>query len=316
MDALRHFKHSQTFRLLAQDLEGMLPVTKLSDHLSKLADIILDRVLATVWPQLAPGAPTPPFTLIAYGRLGGKELGYASDLDLIFLYDDPNDEAAALYVRLAQRLIAWLNTGTGAGKLYEVDVRLRPDGESGLLISRFDAFCRYQREHAWVWEHQALTRARFCAGNRDLGTRFEAERETILRLPRDLATLRREELAMRKRMHDAHPPAPGLFDLKHDTGGMIDIEFIVQYLVLGHSHRQPEMTGNMGNIKLLAIGGGLGLIDEVLSSVTAEAYRRYRLRQHALRLSGMEHARVPEQSYGQERAAVGTLWHTVFGDEA
>jgi glutamate-ammonia-ligase adenylyltransferase len=293
----------------------MLPVTKLSDHLSKLADIILDRVLVTVWPQLAPGAPLPPFALIAYGRLGGKELGYASDLDLIFLYDGPNDEAAELYVRLAQRLIAWLNASTAAGKLYEIDVRLRPDGESGLLISRFDAFCRYQREHAWVWEHQALTRARFCAGNRDLGARFEAEREAILRLPRDPVTLRREVLAMRKRMHDGHPSGAGLFDLKHDTGGMIDIEFIVQYLILAHSHRFAQLTANRGNIALLAIMAGLGLIDEVLASVTAEAYRSYRLRQHALRLSGMEHARVPAQSYKQERAAVGTLWRTVFGDQ-
>ena len=314
MDALRHFKHSQTFRLLARDLAGELPLTTVSDHLSALADVVLDATMHHLWSQIDPGGPDPPFALVAYGRLGGKELGYVSDLDLIFLYQDAAEDASERYVRLAKRIIAWLTGTTAAGLLYDVDVRLRPDGEAGLLVSRFDAFCRYQREHAWVWEHQALTRARFCAGDKALGARFESEREAILRLPRELPALRREVSAMRKRIHAGHPNRTESFDLKHDPGGMVDIEFIVQYLVLAHSHRHPELTRNLGNITLLGIAARLGLIDPGPAASAADAYRQYRLRQHALRLNGVDPARVEPTLFAPERAAVRALWQTVLGE--
>ena len=202
----------------------------------------------------------PRFAVIGYGKLGGKELGYASDLDIIFLHDDPHEHAPENYARLAQRLNHWLTTRTGAGVLFETDLRLRPDGASGLMVSSIEAFRRYQRESAWVWEHQALTRARFCAGDAALGAAFEAERRAILKMKRDEAKLRQEVLAMRQKLLDGHPNRGELFDLKHDRGGMIDIEFMVQYLVLAHAHRRPELVANTGNIALLKLAAELGLI--------------------------------------------------------
>src|SRR6185369_1134213 len=178
----------------------------------------------------------PRFAVIGYGKLGGKELGYASDLDLIFLYDPGNDDdhAAEVYARFAQRINVWLSSRTSAGVLFETDLRLRPNGSSGLLVSSLAAFHKYQRESAWTWEHQALTRARFCAGDPAVGAVFEAERKAILCLPRDAAKLAGEVRAMRVTMREGHPNRSELFDVKHDPGGMVDIEFIVQYLVLAH----------------------------------------------------------------------------------
>src|SRR5262249_13959181 len=161
----------------------------------------------------------------------------ASDLDIIFLYDDEDERAGEVYARLAQRMNHWLNSRTSSGVLFETDLALRPSGASGLLVSSVAAFDRYQEESAWTWEHQALTRARFCAGDREVGAKFEATREKILKRNRDLESLKRDISAMRQKMHGAHPNRSGLFDLKHDRGGMIDIEFAVQCLVLGHSHR-------------------------------------------------------------------------------
>src|SRR5262249_38636194 len=171
-----------------------------------------------------------------YGKLGGKELGYASDLDLVFLYDDPDPAAPERYTRLAQRINSWLTSLTAAGRLYDTDLRLRPDGASGLMVSGLAAVPRYQREDAWTWEHQALTRARFIAGDAALGAAFEAEREAILRQLRDAARLRTDIIEMRRRMFAGHPNPGDRFDLKHDRGGMVDVEFTVQYLVLRHSH--------------------------------------------------------------------------------
>jgi hypothetical protein len=176
-------------------------------------------------------------------------LGYASDLDLVFLYDvdtaDPEAEARPeRYARLAQRLITWLTANTAAGQLYDTDLRLRPDGASGLLVSSLAAFRKYQRENAWTWEHQALTRARFVAGDPQLGAAFEAEREAILRMPRGPGPLAADVAEMRRKMAAGHPNRTVLFDLKHDPGGMVDVEFAVQYLVLAHAHQHPELTRN------------------------------------------------------------------------
>src|SRR5690606_1553411 len=200
-------------------------------------------------PRGAAQPPAPPrFAVIAYGKLGGKEIGYASDLDLVFLYDDPTDEAVERYVKLGRRMVSWLSTMTSSGRLYEIDLRLRPDGDAGLLAVSFEGFARYQREHAWIWEHQALSRARFCAGDPTLGARFEEIRREILLRDREADDLRAAVREMRGKIRAGHPNHSGDFDLKHDPGGMVDIEFVTQYLVLLHSRHHPALLDNLGNI--------------------------------------------------------------------
>jgi glutamate-ammonia-ligase adenylyltransferase len=319
MDALRHFQHAQAFRLLVQDVAGHLTVERLADHLSALADTILGATVAHCWRMMrGPEAPPPRFAVIGYGKLGGKELGYASDLDLVFLYDvaqdDPDADAMPQrYARLAQRVNTWLTSMTAAGHLYETDLRLRPDGEAGLIVSSLGAFRRYQREHAWTWEHQALTRARCVAGDPAIGAAFEAERDAILRLPRDTGKLAADVVEMRRRMHDGHPNSTALFDLKHDPGGMVDIEFAVQFLVLAGACAHPALTRNAGNIALLHLAGNLGLAPTDLAHAVADAYRDYRRQQHALRLAGARHARIDAERFAAQRDAVHALWRHVFG---
>ena len=315
MDILREMHHAQIFRLLAQDLAGLQTIEKLSDHLTELADTIVQETLPLVWSKLRNRhCETPRFAVIGYGKLGGKELGYASDLDLVYLYDDPDPEAGENYARLGQRLNTWLASQTPAGILFETDLRLRPNGDSGLLAVSVDSFRNYQLKHAWVWEHQALTRARFCAGDPEVGARFEEIRCEILCQPRDLARLREEVVAMRRKMLDAHASAsPSEFNLKHDPGGIIDVEFIVQYLVLGHAHRHRRLTGNLGNIALLRIAAELGLIPADQATAAGDAYREYRRLQHAKRLSANPRGRVGRDGVARRIAAVNVLWQTVFG---
>jgi glutamate-ammonia-ligase adenylyltransferase len=217
------------------------------------------------------------------------------------------------YARLAQRMITWLTSTTGAGQLYDTDLRLRPDGAAGLLVSSLRAFRRYQHEQAWTWEHQALTRARCVAGDEDVGAAFEAERDAIMRIVRDPAKLATDVLEMRRRMQEGHPNPSTSFDLKHDEGGMIDVEFAVQYLVLAHAHAYPALTRNAGNIALLAMAGELGLVPAALAAAVADAYRDYRRQQHAVRLTGAAHARVDPSPQASRRAAVDALWRHVFG---
>ncbi|MDQ2916509.1 MAG: bifunctional [glutamate--ammonia ligase]-adenylyl-L-tyrosine phosphorylase/[glutamate--ammonia-ligase] adenylyltransferase [Pseudomonadota bacterium] len=317
MDTLRHFQHAQTFRLLAQDLAGQTTVERLADHLSALADTILSATLSRCWSQLH-GTEPPHFAIIGYGKLGGKELGYASDLDLVFLYDaDParsgDDVAPERYARLAQRINTWLTSATGAGRLYETDLRLRPDGAAGLLVSSIRAFERYQREQAWTWERQALTRARFVAGDPRVGAAFEATREGVLRLSRERARLAGDIIDMRSRMAAEHVNRTPLFDLKHDPGGMVDIEFAVQFLVLAFAHSHPELTRNAGNIALLEIAADAALLPRALALEAADAYREYRRLQHRVRLTGAAHARVEPLPQAERRASVDALWAAVFG---
>lgn len=313
LDVLRHFRHAQTFRFAAQDLAGTLPLEKLSDDLSALADVILDAVIRHAWPGVRNRhRETPAFAIIGYGKLGGKELGYASDLDIVFLYNDTAPEAGENYARFGQRINSWLNSLTPAGQLFETDLRLRPDGASGLLVSSIDAFAEYQRGKAWVWEHQALTRARFCAGDAEVGRMFEHIRLEILQQPRNTEKLREEIAAMRQKMHDGHRNNTDLFDLKHDTGGIVDVEFIVQYLVLAHAHDHAGLTANIGNIALLELAGQLGLIDSDLGRQVAGAYRKYRQDQHRERLQGTGIARISDQ-HADVRAAVSALWKDVIG---
>ncbi|HEY5994929.1 MAG TPA: bifunctional [glutamate--ammonia ligase]-adenylyl-L-tyrosine phosphorylase/[glutamate--ammonia-ligase] adenylyltransferase [Gallionellaceae bacterium] len=309
MEALRLFQHSQTFHLLAMDLQGLLPLEILSDHLSDLADLILRHVLAMCWDSLG-HSKAPHFAVIAYGKLGGRELGYASDLDLIFIYDDDVPDAGVNYAKLAKRINAMLSSYTASGRLYEVDLRLRPNGESGLLVSSVAAFSDYQLQHAWTWEHQALTRARFCAGDAEIGRKFEAIREQVLRSPRDPGKLRQEIVEMRQKMRDGHPNRTPLFDIKHDAGGMVDIEFIVQYLVLAHSHRHAGLTANSGNLALLKRAGELGLIEAALAEEVCVAYRALRAAQHRMRLNNQTECRLPPGE--MDVTAVIALWNKLF----
>ena len=316
MDLMREAHHAKVFRLLTQDLSGLLPLVRLSDHLSELADIMLEEAIKLTWRKvLKRHRDAPRFAIASYGKLGGKELGYASDLDLVFLYDDDAPEAPENYARLATRLNNWLSAQTSAGQLFETDLRLRPNGESGLVVSSMAMFRKYQLESAWVWEHQALTRARFSAGDPVVGRAFEDIRIEVLRQKRDLAKLAEEVLAMRRKMTEAHGTRPEqrdrVFNLKHDPGGLIDVEFIVQFLILGHAHDHPELTGNLGNIALLGIAAELGLIPRPLAEEVREAYREYRRLQHALRLNGQK-SRVEPGLVEDRIAAVRKLWDTVF----
>lgn len=315
MDVLREAHHAQVFRLVCQDMAGLLTVERLSDHLSELADIIVARVLALAWRKLAKKhRETPAFAVIGYGKLGGKELGYASDLDLVYLYDDPAAEAAEIYTRLGLRINTWLSTRTAAGILFDVDLRLRPNGEAGLVATSFEAFRKYQYESAWLWEHQALTRARFVAGEAALGAAFEDLRKEILCLPREPAKLREEVLAMREKMR-ANLAGPGgeIFDLKHDPGGLVDVEFIVQYLILAHAWRYPQLTGNLGNIALLKIAAECSLIPPALAEAARNAYREYRRLQHGRRLDNLDN-RVERAPLIPHIEAVRALWRCVFGE--
>ena len=206
-----------------------------------------------------------------------------------------------------------MSSRTAAGLLFEIDLRLRPNGNAGMLVSSLKGFIAYQEESAWVWEHQALTRARFAAGDPGIGARFEAERRQLLARPRDRAGLRDEVIAMRRKMHEGHPNRSALFDLKHDSGGMVDIEFIVQFLVLAHAHEHPELLDNAGNIALLGRAAAAGLIDATLAAQVADAYRHFRKLQHGLRLNDAQYARVDPIEVAGQRAAVTRLREAVFG---
>jgi len=313
LDVLRLAQQEQTFHLLAMDLQGMLPLETLSDHLSDLADLMLRHVLRLSWTTVRKRhRDDPKFAIVSYGKLGGKELGYASDLDLIFLYDDDHPDAQENYARLAQRINTMLGSYTSSGRLYETDLRLRPNGASGLLVSSTEAFAQYQQNQAWVWEHQALTRARFSAGDARVGATFEQIRRQVLCQPRELATLRNEILAMRKKMHDGHPNDSSLFDIKHDDGGMVDIEFMVQYLVLAYAHQYPQLTANVGNLALLKLAGEFGLIPVDISEQTRTLYRTLRQTQHKMRLNNLSPCRIEQGVI--DTAPCRKLWERLFGD--
>jgi glutamate-ammonia-ligase adenylyltransferase len=320
MNLMRDAQHQVSFQLLAQDLEGVLTVEKLADQLSALADMLLAETIGRVWPlvqpknQSAAELPAPRFAVIAYGKLGGKELGYASDLDLVFLYDDPRDDAGEIYAKLGRRMSSWLATMTSSGRLYEIDLRLRPDGDAGLLAVSLDAFAQYQLKHAWAWEHQAITRARFAAGDAEVGAHFEKIRRQVLLMPRDAAKMKDDVKSMRQKIGAGHPNASNQFDLKHDRGGMVDVEFVTQYLVLCHAATHPVLLDNLGNIALLGLAAQAGLIPKDLAAQSANAYRIFRKVQHELRLEGAEKARISPDQFVSERAAVRTLWNTVIGD--
>ena len=316
-DLLRHFKQAQMFRLIAQDIARNLALETLSDHLSDLADCLLDIAVSAAWRGVkTKHRDAPLFCVVAYGKLGGKELGYGSDLDIIFLYDDTHTDAAEQYGRLAQRLNSWLTTYTSAGMLYDTDLRLRPDGASGLLVSSVAAFAEYQAGHAWLWEHQALTRARFCAGDAQVGAAFEKIRSEVLRKERPLGEIQRDVRDMREKMRQGHPNPSALFDIKHDAGGLVDIEFIVQYLVLGFAHRHESLVANVGNIALLEMSGTLGLIEAERAHRVAASYRELRRLQHRAWLDGQTQARVEQQIVAPYAEPVIGLWENLIASSA
>ncbi len=319
MNLLREAHHARLFKLLIADLEGRFSVERLADHLSALADSTLEIAIEEAW-KTVPGAfrEIPRFSIVAYGKLGGKELGYASDLDLVFLYQDDHPDAEKIYVRFARRLMNWLTITTSSGNLFDIDMRLRPNGESGMLVCSLDSFEKYERNEdgtgAWLWEYQALTRGRFVAGDPEIGRAFESIRKEILCMDREPQKTAVEVLKMRKRMEDGHPNNSQLFDVKHDRGGMVDIEFMVQYIVLAHSRQHPEFVNNFGNIKLLSMAEEAGLLPEGYGLALGDAYRRYRKYQHEFRLNAPESmpVRAEEEMFSKEIELVRKTWNLIF----
>ena len=313
MDVLRHFQHTQVFRLAVQDLAGLWTVEALSDQLSSLADTILAAAIPCVWADTPKThTDTPQIGIIGYGKLGGKELGYTSDLDLVYVYEDPHPDAPDIYGRFARRLTNWLSAATGAGTLYDVDLRLRPNGDSGFLACSVTAFEKYQRESAWTWEHQSLTRARFITGFEKVGQAFDTIRAEILTQARDLPALAQEIIAMREKMFTTHPPKDE--DVKYARGGVVDVEFIVQYLILAYANKLPQLLDNYGNIALLHIAADAGLISHTLADQARTAYRFYRQQQHNTRLRDADKVEINEEVMGYYQS-VRELWAQVFGEE-
>lgn len=311
LDHLRHFKQRQMLRFTIAELEGELPVMALSDELSALADTILDVTVSEAAASLGlPRGGVPGFCVVGYGKLGGKELGYGSDLDVIFLYDESLAPQAERLARVAQRVNTWMTSFTGAGVLYETDLRLRPDGAAGLLVSSLAAFRDYQLRRAWTWEHQALTRARACAGDRALGERFEQVRDEVLAQPRDRARLLGDVVAMRAKMRAEH--RADAQDIKHVEGGVIDLEFCVQALVLAEGPAHPQLRENKGNHMLLRRAAELGLVEARTAGAAADAYLAMRQRTHEAALNDEDRVRLGRDELAPERAAVMRLWKAVF----
>ena len=333
MEALREFRHGHVLRVAAANIGSGLPPETVRLHLCRIAEVVLQESLLIASATLVKkhGHPAcrrgtellhPGFAVIAYGKLGSLELGYTSDLDIIFLHHACDEDGATdggkglpnemFFSRLGQRLIHLLTARTPAGVLYNVDMRLRPSGRSGPLVTNLAAFRNYQRSRAWVWEHQALVRARAVAGNPEVCKEFTHIRREILCLRRDPEELRREVKQMRSRMQAAQPaPAAGLFDLKQDRGGIVDIEFMVQYWVLRFAADYPELTNHTDNIHILADLVEFGLLTEAHRQTLVEAYRRYLSIEQHLRL--MEHRPWEERvELGDEPDKIAQIWHEVF----
>ncbi|GGK63666.1 bifunctional [glutamate--ammonia ligase]-adenylyl-L-tyrosine phosphorylase/[glutamate--ammonia-ligase] adenylyltransferase [Amphritea balenae] len=299
METLRYFKSAHSLRVAASDITGALPLMKVSDYLTWLAEAIIEVVLEIAWrlmtekhgvPYKTKGVPCDPdFVVVGYGKMGGIELSYGSDLDLVFVHDAEANlftegkkpvANSVFFTRLGQKMIHILNTFTTGGQLYEVDMRLRPSGNSGLLVSSLKAFEEYQQKEAWTWEHQALVRARVIAGSVGLKQKFEQVRANILQQQRVLPELAEEVIKMRKKMRDhlgtSDKDADEKFNLKQDKGGIVDIEFIVQYSALAYSHKFPELIEFTDNIRILDAMEGTGVIPASDAETLREAYKNYR----------------------------------------
>jgi [glutamine synthetase] adenylyltransferase / [glutamine synthetase]-adenylyl-L-tyrosine phosphorylase len=320
LDTLRRAHHAEVFRTLVRDVEGHISVEQAADDLSALADATVQCALQWAWGHFKKRhRETPHFAVMAYGKLGGKELGYGSDLDLVFLFDDKAesdpDTASEIYSAFVRKLITWLTTQTAAGPLFDIDTALRPNGNSGLLVTSLASFEKYQKGRtsntAWTWEHQAITRARFCAGTPALATQFEAVRRAVMCAPRSAEALRQEVQAMREKVRAAHMVGSGLFDVKQSPGGMMDAEFAVQFLVLLHSATHPELQDNLGNITLLQRLETAGLLPQGVGQAAANAYRDLRQAQHRARLDEKP-TQFETHTFEPQRAAINALWQVVF----
>ncbi|MFH0022714.1 bifunctional [glutamate--ammonia ligase]-adenylyl-L-tyrosine phosphorylase/[glutamate--ammonia-ligase] adenylyltransferase [Pseudomonas fluorescens] len=339
MEALRHFKLAHRLRVAASEIAGSLPLMKVSDYLTWLAEAILEQVLALAWRQTVAkyGTPLrtdgtlcdPGFIIVGYGKVGGLELGHGSDLDLVFIHDgDPQAETdgpksidgAQFFTRLGQRIIHLLTAQTNSGQLYEVDMRLRPSGAAGLLVSSLGAFARYQENEAWTWEHQALVRARVLVGSQDVGQAFEKVRAQVLGKARDLVKLQQEVSEMRAKMRDnlgTKATAAGTaanafeatasFDLKQDAGGIVDIEFMVQYAALAWSQSHPPLLRWTDNIRILEELEHAGLMPAEDASLLREAYKAYRSAAHRQALQ-KDAGVIPGDQFAEERRQVMRIW--------
>lgn len=339
MEALRHFKLAHGLRVAASEIAGTLPLMKVSDYLTWLAEAILDQVLALAWRHTVSkyGTPRrldgslcdPDFVIVGYGKVGGLEFGHGSDLDLVFIHDgDPQAETdgakpidgAQFFNRLGQRIIHLLTTQTNSGQLYEVDMRLRPSGAAGLLVSSLGAFLRYQENEAWTWEHQALVRARVLVGCPRVGKAFEAVRAQVLGRARELGKLRSEVSEMRAKMRDnlgSKATAAGTaanafeaalpFDLKQDAGGIVDIEFMVQYAALAWSHQYPELLEFTDNIRILEGLERVGLLPGEDARLLQDIYKAYRAAAHRQALQKQPGV-VSGEQFPEERRSVMRIW--------
>ncbi|WP_332742428.1 bifunctional [glutamate--ammonia ligase]-adenylyl-L-tyrosine phosphorylase/[glutamate--ammonia-ligase] adenylyltransferase [Hydrogenophaga sp.] len=317
LNLLRRGHHAEVFRTLARDLEKVLTVEQVADDLSAMADSVLRLTARWCWARLKNRhRDEPAFAIIGYGKLGGKELGYGSDLDIVFVYEDEHENAGEIYAAFVRKMINWLTVKTGEGDLFEIDTALRPNGNSGLLVTSFQAYTNYQQQRgsntAWTWEHQAMTRARFVLGGVALAGRFDAVREDVITALRDGDSLAREIVAMREKVRQAHPVRGTRFDVKHSPGGMVDVEFAVQYLVLLHSRTHPELRLNTGNINLLRRAEANGLLTPGMGEAAAQAYRELRQIQHRARLDEAP-TQVDAALVAESAAAVRALWDHVLG---
>ncbi len=316
LNLLRRAHHAELFRTLARDIEGQLTVEQVADDLSALADTVLHITVAWCWERhKSKHLDYPQIAIIGYGKLGGKELGYGSDLDIVFIYEDTDENAGEIYSSFVRKLITWLDTKTSEGDLFEIDTALRPNGNSGLLVTSFAAFADYQEKRgsntAWTWEHQAMTRARYCAGFEPLHAKFDQVRQNVISAPRDLPALKQEIIAMRDKVRAAHLVKKDQFDVKHSPGGMLDAEFAVQYLVLAYSAAHPELQPNLGNIALMQRAEEVGLLPTGIGEAAAVAYRSLRHVQHVARLDEAP-TQVSSAGLQAERDAMQALWNAVF----
>jgi glutamate-ammonia-ligase adenylyltransferase len=335
LNSLQYFKQEQVLTVAAAELSGTMLLMKVSDYLTWLAEVIVSYVLNLAWEQLIAKDGVPcntagengemDFIVIAYGKLGGIELNYGSDLDLVFMHAGHAEKettggadglvlnSSAFYVKLGQKILALLNTQTVAGKLYDIDMRLRPSGASGALVSSQESFRRYQQEHAWTWEHQALVRARVIAGPAKLADAFMTIRMEVLSKQRDPATLSHDIVSMRQRMRKelgSKNPAAS-FHPKQDTGGLVDIEFIVQYLVLNHAWHCPPLLQFSDNMRLLDVAAAQNILPREAAEKLQQVYIEYRTRLHRLALQKVSYL-LAAGDYGDERQAVIAIWDSLF----
>ena len=347
MEVLRYFKRAHGLRVVASEIAGSLPLMKVSDYLTWIAEAILQQVLELAWsdmvrrhgvPRRHDGSPCElDFVIVGYGKVGGIELAHSSDLDLVFIHDGDTDaetdgprplDGGRFYTRLGQRIIHILTAQTNSGALYDVDMRLRPSGDAGLLVTSLDAFARYQHEQAWTWEHQALVRARPLAGCPRLGEKFIRLRADVLGREREEEKLRQDVLSMRQKMRDnlatqathggfdaAAFTAETLFDLKQDAGGIVDIEFMVQYAVLAWSCRYPELLRFTDNIRILDGLRDAGLIVGEDVQRLQEAYKAYRAAAHRLALQ-KQPGKTPGDQFHDYRHDIIRLWRQWLPDAA